>query len=379
MIDVYHTIFKVDVIYGQAAEFGNTHPRVKQNIHDLVIFAVSIVIVDKFEELPHLVPRDGFSCDAVVDYDCCQLEIKGILSYRVVIYRHLKSRTQDAAHGPDGTVPPSALLQLDEIDFGIRGADVGDLPTAEIRLFQDSLDEFVALRRACPDACLRTDIPFHQFRNGHVPAQRIEPALQVIADLPFQFPNEVFIDTPEDEQHSRYNVMIQDAMAEQNRKLHDGRCWHYNERGQRERCPYRKENPNFDPSRPYDPKTNPKTVRVRCEECPYERFKYAHDEALFSELEQENDCGETIPFEGTAVYDTYDFESYDGLSADVMTVLHRLKPKLDDVVDLLAKGLTQAEVARTLGKRPSTINSEMKTLRHLLDAVPELRELLLTN
>lgn len=191
--------------------------------------------------------------------------------------------------------------------------------------------------------------------------------------------NEIFMDTPENEQHARYNEMIQDAMAEQNRKLHDGRCWHYNERGQRERCPYRKENPNFDPTRPHDPKTNPKTVRVRCEECPYERFKNAHDEALFSELEQKNDCGETIPFEGPAVYDTYEFENYDGLSADVMAVLHRLKPKLDDVVDLLAQGLTQADAAEALGKAPTTINSQVKSLRRLLDTVPELQDLLLNN
>lgn len=111
--------------------------------------------------------------------------------------------------------------------------------------------------------------------------------------------------------------------------------------------------------------------------CPYEHFKNAHDEILFSDLEQEDDCGEIIPFEGPAVYDTYDFESYYGLSAKTMTVLHELKPMLDDVVALLVKGLKQAEVARTLGKRPSTINSQVKTLRHLLDTVPELRELLL--
>lgn len=190
--------------------------------------------------------------------------------------------------------------------------------------------------------------------------------------------NEIFLDTPEAEQHARYNAMINEAMTAQDRKRHDGRCC-FMKNGLRHRCPYRKENPNFDPSRPHDPKTNPKTVRVRCEVCPYERFKNAHDEVLLSELEREDDCGEIIPFEGPAVYDTYSFESYDGLSADVMTVLHKIKPKLDDVVDLLAQGLTQAEAARALGKRPSTVNSQVKALQHLLDTVPELRELLLTN
>lgn len=188
----------------------------------------------------------------------------------------------------------------------------------------------------------------------------------------------VYVDTPESEQRHIYNEMIQEAMAEQNRKLHDGRCWFFKD-GLRHRCQYRKKNPSYDPNHPHDPKSNPKTMRVRCEECPYERFKNAHDEALFSELEQEDDCGEKIPFEGSAVYDTYSFESYDELSADVMTVLHKLKPKLDDVVDLLAKGLTQADAAEALGKAPTTINSQVKSLRRLLDTVPELQELLLNN
>lgn len=190
--------------------------------------------------------------------------------------------------------------------------------------------------------------------------------------------NEIFLDTPEAEQHARYNAMINEAMTAQDRKRHDGRCWFFKD-GLRHRCQYRKKNPSYDPNRPHDPKTNPKTVRVRCEECPYERFKNAHDEALFSELEQEDDCGEIIPFEGPAVYDTYSFESYDGLSTDVMTVLHELKPKLGDVVDLLAQGLTQAEAAEALGKAPTTINSQVKSLRRLLDTVPELQELLQNN
>ena len=171
--------------------------------------------------------------------------------------------------------------------------------------------------------------------------------------------NEVFIDTSEEEQHARYNELIREASSAQKRKLHDGCCSFYRN-GMRHRCPTFIPNPNFDPSRPPDNRTNPKTVLNRCDGCGFARFKEAHDVLPFSVFEKEDENGEKIPFERGESFDAYEFESFDGLAAEAKAILHRHKPSLDKLVDLLAKEMTQADAARALGKRASTVNSQQK-------------------
>lgn len=188
----------------------------------------------------------------------------------------------------------------------------------------------------------------------------------------------VYIDTPESEQRFIYNSYIREAMAEQDQTKHDGRCWFFIEHGQRVRCPYRVANPNYDPSLPDDPKSNPKTIRNCCETCKYYPFKNTHDVASFSSLVVEDDNGEVAPYEPPTPWDYNEPDRYNELVSEVKVILHKYKPKLDSLVDLLAAELTQAEAANVLGKKTTTINSQCKLLRHLLDIVPELQDLLLT-
>ena len=190
---------------------------------------------------------------------------------------------------------------------------------------------------------------------------------------------EIFVDTPEDVQLDRYNCLMREIRAEQDRKRHDGRCSFFNEQGLRERCPYRVANPDYDPNIPHNPRTNPKTVRKSCEGCEFSPFKAAHDMASFSELESVDDSGDAVPYEPASPWDYYEDDRYRELAARVKSVVHKHKPRLDGLVDLLAAGLTQADAARALGKAPSTINSQHKVLRRLLETLPELQELLRSN
>lgn len=191
--------------------------------------------------------------------------------------------------------------------------------------------------------------------------------------------NEIFLDTKEDEQHRIYKALMGDENAAQDRAKHDGLCSFIKENGQRKRCPYRIPNPNFNPAIPHNPKTNPKTIRNHCECCRYYSFKEAHDVVTFTDLEMHNERGETISFEPLSPWNHDEADRYKELANAVRAVIRQYKPKLGSLVDLLANELTQAEAANLLGKKPTTINSQRKLLRHLLDTVPELQALLLNN
>ena len=68
MVNVDDPFLHIEVAERQAAELRNAHPGMKQDIEDLVVFAVAIIVVHEFEELSHLVLRDGFSRHAIVDH-----------------------------------------------------------------------------------------------------------------------------------------------------------------------------------------------------------------------------------------------------------------------------------------------------------------------
>lgn len=68
MVNVDDPFLHIEVAERQAAELRNAHPGMKQDIEDLVVFAVAIIVVHEFEELPHLVLRDGLSRHAIIDH-----------------------------------------------------------------------------------------------------------------------------------------------------------------------------------------------------------------------------------------------------------------------------------------------------------------------
>ena len=113
MVDVDHTVLQVNIPERQSAEFGNTHPGMKQDVDCFVVFAVSVVIVNESQELAHLFTGNSFSGFAVIDNHACKLESEGVLNDNVIIDCHLKSRSQNTAHSLDVTVAPAVSLKLD--------------------------------------------------------------------------------------------------------------------------------------------------------------------------------------------------------------------------------------------------------------------------
>ncbi len=124
VVDVDDLVLQVDILKGQPAEFRNAHPRVEKDIDHFVILAVDIVVMDEFQELPHLVLCDGFPRHAVIDHHPGKLKAEGVLHQHVIVHRHLESRAQDAPHRLYGAVMPSVLLQLDQEQFCVRCFDL---------------------------------------------------------------------------------------------------------------------------------------------------------------------------------------------------------------------------------------------------------------
>ena len=93
MVDVDQVVFKVDVLDGQTAELRDAHPSVEQNVHDLIVFAVAVIVMDEFQKLIHLIPGDGFTGHAVVYHHAGELKGEGILVEQIIVHRHLKTDT----------------------------------------------------------------------------------------------------------------------------------------------------------------------------------------------------------------------------------------------------------------------------------------------
>ena len=53
----------------QSQKFGDSQAGMEQNVHRIVIHAVTPVLFDKGEKLSHLVSADGFPCVGIVDND----------------------------------------------------------------------------------------------------------------------------------------------------------------------------------------------------------------------------------------------------------------------------------------------------------------------
>ena len=112
---------KLNLRNRQSAELGNTKPGMKKNIDCIVVSAEMCIFLDEFQQLPLLLPGDGFSGYGIVDNHRCQLKSKGIFANQVIVHRHLKSRSENAPDGMNGAVAPAVhLLKLDEPRLCIR-------------------------------------------------------------------------------------------------------------------------------------------------------------------------------------------------------------------------------------------------------------------
>ena len=81
MIHTNPLFLEINIRQSQAAELRDPQSRIEQNINSIVILAVAVVFLDKFQECPFLCTGDGFSGHAVIDNYRCQFKPKRIFSY----------------------------------------------------------------------------------------------------------------------------------------------------------------------------------------------------------------------------------------------------------------------------------------------------------
>lgn len=86
----------------------------EQDVNGLVVFAVTVIVMNELQELPHLVPADGFSCNAVVDHHTSKLKPEGVLLQTVIVDRHLESRSENTPDRLHAAVSPPIALQFDQ-------------------------------------------------------------------------------------------------------------------------------------------------------------------------------------------------------------------------------------------------------------------------
>ena len=91
MVDIDNPVLHVQIADRQPAKLRYPHSGVEQNINCFVVFAVTVIVVYELQELPHLVPRDGFPRHAVINHHTGKLKSEGILLQAVIIDRHLES------------------------------------------------------------------------------------------------------------------------------------------------------------------------------------------------------------------------------------------------------------------------------------------------
>ena len=114
VVNMNGLILHIQVIHSQTHKLGNSHTRIEQDIHTIIIFAIMLVLFDKGQEFALLVSGDSFSGDRIVDDNLCQLKVKGILADVVILHRHSKCRAKNTTDAVNRTITPLVLfLQLD--------------------------------------------------------------------------------------------------------------------------------------------------------------------------------------------------------------------------------------------------------------------------
>lgn len=170
-----------------------------------------------------------------------------------------------------------------------------------------------------------------------------------------------------------YDAFVPDMDAEQKREAQDKRCIISDGKGKTKRCPSRLPNPNFDPTRKEDEKTNPKTVKKSCEGCPFDTFdKPNYSTQSIEGLSWQNDDGEEVPFEIGAPMDC-EANRYIKARDEILALIATKYPEKLDEFTLLLDGDNRKQVAEMLNKNKSSVYKHgkglMKDLLDLLDTL----------
>ncbi len=172
---------------------------------------------------------------------------------------------------------------------------------------------------------------------------------------------EVFIDTPSEVQRQRYLEYIRDELNRQASSQQDGRCCIRAANGKTKRCPLRIPNPDYLPGG-----TQPKTIPVKCEGCPYEPFRQAHTVVELSCFDHEGENGETEPYEVPAPNNYYAADDYEKLAEEFVDFVKERNPKLAALAELKADEFNLTDAAKELGKATSTVDSQTRKLKELV-------------
>ena len=109
----------------QPAELRDSQPRVKENIDRIVVSAEMLIFLDEFQKITLLLTGNCFSGDGIVYDHRCQFKSKRIFTDQIIIYRQLKSRSQNTSDGVNRAVPSAIhLLKLDQPRLCIRQANL---------------------------------------------------------------------------------------------------------------------------------------------------------------------------------------------------------------------------------------------------------------
>jgi len=141
---------------------------VEKDIDYFVILAVDIVVMDEFQELPHLVFCDGFPRHAVIDHHPGKLKAERVLHQHVIVNRHLEGRAQDAPHRLDGAVMPPILLELYQEQLCVRCLDLRNLSIVKSLASEEVLYKLVVRECVRLGCRFRCKVTFHQLPNRDV-------------------------------------------------------------------------------------------------------------------------------------------------------------------------------------------------------------------
>ncbi len=170
--------------------------------------------------------------------------------------------------------------------------------------------------------------------------------------------NEIYLDTPSEDQHRFYLELIKDEMNAQEALKQDGRCNIPDGSGGIKRCPLRVPNPNYVPG-----SNETKTIPVKCEGCIYEQFRQEHSTVTFSCLEHKNDDGSTENFEAPSPAYSYEGERYERMRTAFIDFVKERYPNLVDLAELLTLEFSRSEAARELDIPVSTAGSRREKLK----------------
>ena len=166
----------------------------------------------------------------------------------------------------------------------------------------------------------------------------------------------IFIPVTEEQ----YRAFIKDELDRQEEQKQDSRCTIGGKNGKIIRCPLRVPNSKY-----IEGGTEPKTLAVKCEKCPYFNKKTGSRALNFSELNVTTEDGEELLFEPSNPLDYFSADEYERLMQDFLDFISKNKPKLLELATLLTKGYTQTEVSNKLGKSTSTIHSQVANLKSM--------------